>query len=118
MQLNFTFFLQIFNFIITYWFLNRFMFKPVLAHILMQKKSEDKINLELKQKQEFIYNLEKQKQEELFDFQEEAGEKYKIDQPEIVDIPAEIECVLDKQEAEYITKIAADILVKRVPHVD
>jgi len=37
MQINLTLFAQVINFGITYWFLNKFMFKPVLSFFKTKK---------------------------------------------------------------------------------
>lgn len=118
MQLNFTFFLQIFNFGITYWFLNIFMFKPVLVYIKKRKKAENEIKKNIEKKEQTLLELEKEKNKELLDFKLEMNEKYKVVPVKEPIIPAKILCPVDKEEAKQITKIAKKILVERVPNVD
>ena len=118
MQLNFTFFLQIFNFAITYWFLNSFMFKPVIAFIKKRKQSENKINKNIEKKEQVLLELEKDKDENLKDFKLEMRQKYKVVPVQEPKVPSKILCTIDKEEADNLTKIAKRILVERVPHVD
>ena len=118
MQLNFTFFLQIFNFGITYWFLNSFMFKPVMVFIKKRQKAENKIKKNIEKKEQTLLELEKEKNKELLDFKFEMNEKYKVVPVKEPKIPSKILCTIDKEEAEEITKIAKKILVERVPNVD
>ena len=78
MHLNVTFFLQVFNFGITYWFLNKFMFKPVSVFIFDKKNKEEKIKKNLIKKEESLLEMEKKKDEELLIFQKNMKEKYKV----------------------------------------
>ena len=118
MQLNFTFFLQIFNFAITYWFLNSFMFKPVITFIKKRQQAENKINKNIEKKEQILLKLEKDKDEDLMDFKLEMRHKYKVVPAQEPEVPSKILCTINKEEADSLTKIAKKILVERVPHVD
>lgn len=118
MQLNFTFFLQIFNFAITYWFLNSFMFKPVIAFIKKRKQAENKINKSIEKKEQTLLKLEKDKDEDLMDFKLEMRNKYNVIPFKEANVPSKILCKINKEEVASLTEIAKKILVERVPHVD
>lgn len=118
MQFNITFFLQIFNFAITYWFLNKFMFKPVLFFIQKRKKKENKIKQNLEKKELNLINLENNKKEELHNFKFRMKEKYQTKSVKEPNIPSEIKGKIDRKNAPEIIKKATKILVKRIPHVN
>jgi len=118
MRLNLTFVIQIINFIISYWFLNKFMFKPVLAFLKKREDKEQKIEKDIEKKKSSLLDLEHEKQEELIVFKNKMKTKYKIvlfSQPEI---EAQVPCKVDEQTAKKLIDIAKDMLVKKVPHVD
>lgn len=118
MQFNITFFLQIFNFTITYWFLNKFMFRPVISFIKNRNAKDLKIKNDIENKEQNLLNLEKEKLKDLQDFKMDMNEKYQVNEPNKVNIPSKILGEVDKSEVEHITKIVKKILVERVPHVD
>jgi F0F1-type ATP synthase membrane subunit b/b' len=76
MYINLTFILQIGNFLLTYWFLNKYFFKPFLT-ILEQKKHTEEVMQEcLVQDEEYISNLKKEKEQRLIAFQDHIQSAY------------------------------------------
>ena len=118
MQFNITFFLQIFNFAITYWFLNKFMFKPTISFIEKRLQKDNKIKKDLEKKEQVLLKLEKKKNNELHEFKFEMKQKYTVEEIEEPAIPSEVIGIVDKIEAKDLERIAKKILVERVPHVD
>ena len=118
MRLNLTFVLQLINFAISYWFLNKFMFKPVLAFLKKRDEKERRLQKDIEKKENNLLDLEHIKQEELVEFKEKVKTKYRIIpfiQPEVA---TQIPCKVDKKTAKKLIDIAKDILVQKVPHVD
>lgn len=118
MQFNITFFVQIFNFFITYWFLNKFMFKPVINFIKKREKKEKAFINNIKNEESLLLDLEKQKKLELYNFQQKVKSKYKLSPMGDPNIPTKIEIFIDTKEVESMTNLATKILVERVPNVD
>lgn len=118
MQFNITFFLQIFNFAITYWFLNRFMFKPVMFFIKKRDQEESMIKKNIKNKEKYLLKLERDKKEELIEFKVQMDQKYFVPNISEPDDFIEVSCHIDKQNVEKMIKVAEKILVERVPNVD
>lgn len=118
MQINLTFFIQIINFSITYWFLNKFMFNPVMIFLKQKKDKENNIKKEIKEKEEYLLKMEVKKGINLEKFREQIKEKYKFSTPKKPDISFKIDCVIDKNETKKLILQAKKILLKRVPHVD
>jgi F0F1-type ATP synthase membrane subunit b/b' len=118
MQINLTFFIQILNVFVSYWFLKRFMFKPVVDFLKARDEKEKKTKNILNTKEQNLLELERKKQEELEHFQLLAKrESAVIEEKEII-IPVQSSCFVDKQEIERLTEISKNILVRKVPHVD
>ena len=118
MQFNITFFIQIINFYITYWFLNKFLFKPVINFIKKEKLKEQIVKIEIENKQKLLSNLEDKKRSELYNFQDKASKKYRVEPLIEIKIPELSQIELNKSEVDNVTKIVKNILVERVPHVD
>ncbi|MBD3273380.1 hypothetical protein GF385_03475 [Candidatus Dependentiae bacterium] len=118
MQLNITFFLQIFNFAITYWFLNKFMFKPVIKFIKDKQKKENNIKQSIEKKEQLLLKLEREKEKELQSFKFEMNDKYTVEPAKEAKVSSIIVAEVDNQEAKKLTEEAKEILVERVPNVD
>ncbi len=118
MQLNATFFAQVINFAIVYWFLNKFMFKPVLVFLQNKKEKENKLKSKLAKKEEWLLCLEETKQKELRDFQQKTAQQYEFAPVSTPEIPTQVAYKVDKKEAKKLIDLAKEILVERVPHVD
>lgn len=77
MFLNFTFFAQILNFFITYWFCKRFFFAPVLKIVLLKRQQKKAILEECATTKIKLLELEENKKSILKEFQFRTFEKQK-----------------------------------------
>lgn len=77
MFLNFTFFVQILNFFITYWFCKQFFFTPVLKIILLNRQQKKLILEECSTTKLKLLELEQNKKNILKEFQLRTFEKQK-----------------------------------------
>ena len=118
MQINLTLIAQVINFGISYWFLNKFMFKPVLNFLSQKKSKEEKIIKEIEQEEHVLLNLEEKKHKQICAFKDKMKELYKVFSLPKVQIPPDVVYHLDKNEAKRLTKISEHLLVDKVPHVD
>lgn len=95
MQINCTVIIQAFNFLITYFFLRKFFFKPTVR-LINQKDTAKKILAEkLRLKELTVSNLVAQKSRDLDDFRIKIRERYKKPEPPIIQIKPDI---LDQQQ--------------------
>ena len=69
MFLNFTFFAQVINFFITYWFCKRFFFAPLVKQIFAKRQVAKQIQAECAATKQKLIELEKQKNQLLREFQ-------------------------------------------------
>lgn len=118
MRINLTYFIQIINFLITYWFLNRFLFKPVILFIKNKKEKESKFNKRTEKKEHNLLDLEKKKHQDLVDFRVRMKKEYGIAPLKEIKVPSELTFKKDPKEIEELINVAKNILVKEVPHVD
>ena len=121
MQINFTFCIQIINFLITYWFLNKFLFRPALLYLKKSQDSDDLFKKEICDKKEILLLLGNEKEEEKIDFQKAMQIKYQIQESRLVDYPEIKSSIItdsDKKQIEQLISQTKDVLVKRVPNVD
>ena len=118
MQVNITLFLQVINFLISYWFLNRFLFKPVFAFIGKKSLQEKRIASIIESKEHNLLNLEEEKHQRLIDFREDLHGKYTFRFKTDLSIPSEVKCKIEKDEIDRTLKKMKFLLLKKVPHVD
>lgn len=118
MQINLTFFIQILNIAVSYWFLKKFMFKPVIEFLKARDEREVKIKNELQSKEQDLLKLERKRQEELGLFKLKVKKEASVVPEKEVLIPSQNPYAVDKQEIERLTEISKNILVRKVPHVD
>lgn len=118
MQINLTIFVQFINFAITYWFLNKFMFKPVLIFISKKKSEENYLNNKIKQKEELIKILENKKTQNYNIFIDKINTEYKFNKFTFKNFPELASSQIDKQQADNLIHKIKKILKERVPHVD
>ena len=119
MQINMTLFLQVLNFWVTYWFLNKFMFKTVLLVLDQKKQKEDLIKKKISQKEKLLLQMERSSKKELDDFKTSMSVKYEVEMPVLECAVNEIsDEKINKNESEKIIQAATELLVERVPHVD
>jgi len=118
MQVNITLFFQIINFLIAYWFLNIFFFKPVFNFINKKKTKEKKVLELVGKKEHVLLHLEEEKYRQLVEFRQDIRKKYLFEWKREFEIPTLAKCKIDKSEMEKMAKKVESILVKRIPHVD
>jgi F0F1-type ATP synthase membrane subunit b/b' len=72
MHINVTLFIQIGNFLITYYLLDRWLFKPLIASIQKKQKAKNKLLKNIQSEESELLALQKTKLEKLKHFQEES----------------------------------------------
>jgi hypothetical protein len=118
MRINITLILQIINFGVTYWFLNKFMFRPVVN--FLQKRAEKEKNQvdRINRKERHLLELEEKKHEELVFFRFRMQERYSFAPVKTPELPTKLFYRVDRDEAGKLTEKIKKMLVKRVPHVN
>jgi hypothetical protein len=74
MHINVTLFIQIGNFLLTYYALNRWLFKPIIASIQTKQKAKQKLLESISIEEEDLLAHQKKKLEQLNVFQKDAHE--------------------------------------------
>lgn len=116
---NLTLLFQVINFWITYWFLNRFMFKPVLLFLEKKKQKDLILKNKIEKKENILLKIEHKKIKNFSIFKEKIFKKYKFIAPEIKQIPTSIQLKkINKDEANKFVQVVKNIILERVPHVD
>lgn len=118
MEINITLFLQVINFLISYWFLNKFLFKPVFNFIRQKNLKEKRVVAIIDGKEQLLLGLEELKHENLIDFKKDLIERYRFVWKEEFSVPSEVKCDIEKSEFKSSIKRMKFLLLKKVPHVD
>lgn len=118
MEINLTIFVQMINFLISYWFLNKYLFKPALESIKRKNLEKNNLILEIENEEKNLLIKEKSKNEQLIQFQEKVLEKYQVktDETTLGDIP--IELAIDGNKTENLVKKATNVIVEKAFNVD
>lgn len=73
---NVTLFVQIANFALTYWFLKKFFFSPLIKRVIEKKKHIHHLVEEIKVRKKDVSLFQNEKEEQLMQFQEDARVDY------------------------------------------
>ena len=118
MEINITLPIQIINFLTTYFFLNSFLFKPVIAALRQKKAHEQKLLDDIARKEARLLEEQKQQHRELLTFQADVKNSY----PQLETLPpisaGEISYERDPKEVAFLIKKSSQLIVQRVTHVD
>ena len=116
MFLNFTFFVQVFNFFITYWFCKRFFFKPVLKIVILKRQQKKAIEEECTATKLKLIELEAHKKNILLEFQLRTFEKQKqLPEPVLLRLDEPAEKPIEYQKDELLLA-AKNLLKSKVLH--
>lgn len=118
MNINITLFFQVFNFLITYWFLNKFLFKPVLLFIKNKSFKKNEMLKSIEKKEYNLLHLQEEKHSNLFDFKQKIKDKYSVDKGQEAHVPELARVDLDSKVVDETLKEVKTLLIDRVPHVD
>ncbi|MCK4650796.1 hypothetical protein KAT08_01345 [Candidatus Babeliales bacterium] len=118
MHLNLTFFVQIVNFSITYLFLNKIMFRPILLFLKQKKEKEKSLQGKIAKKESDFLMLNKRKDEDLIKFRKNMKEQYIIAPVKLPSISSKVIGKVDKMKAKKLIHIVKDVLIKKVMHVN
>jgi F0F1-type ATP synthase membrane subunit b/b' len=72
MHINVTLFIQIGNFLLTYYLLDKWLFRPLIASIQKKQKAKNKLLKNIQTEEAELLSLQKTKLDKLKDFQEES----------------------------------------------
>jgi hypothetical protein len=113
-EINATFIVQIINFWITFWFLNKFLLKPV--YLLIQRKLIARNNFleKLATKEQQLLGLQSQKKELLDSFRLHVKQTYKIDTTQTDIALPEIYTKDDPNLIAATIKDSAAVIIKKV----
>ena len=73
---NLTLPIQIINFLVTYWFLDHYLLRPIVQHILRRKQEERRLRDEIELKKRDLEISEQEKRDQLAQFQADTTTDY------------------------------------------
>ncbi len=114
MQINITFFVQIINFSITYFFLNKILFKSVVR--FLQKREMLKVGLirKIGEKEQELDELYSQKASDMLQFQAHIAKKYRFTRFIPQDIPLQVKYQKDIHAFDLLVKKGSELILKEV----
>jgi hypothetical protein len=118
MDVNATLLVQVLNFGITYLFLKKFLFAPVVMRIYHKESTQKRLIERLKQRELNGLELQRQKKEQLYNFRQSIKQKYSVGEKEM---PVPDALVLTKQvfsdkDADVLVQHGAQVIVTKVVH--
>jgi hypothetical protein len=116
MHINATVFIQAINFGITYFFLRKILFKPVVQRIKQKETAKNMLLSTLKDKETLLLDLQNEKTENLQMFRQNSKKFYMIDVICEQEIPAIISYKKDLAFQEQLIAQTKAFLVNKVPH--
>jgi hypothetical protein len=116
MYINFTLIIQIINFLITYWFLNKLLFTPFITSIQKKNEKEKQLLDRVDKEEKNVTLLKENKKLSLLTFQKHVKKSYPPPSLPTIKEIAEIKAAYDKKKLVALTKQAEELLIKKAPH--
>ena len=117
MNINATFLIQITNFWITYLFLHKLLFKPVVALLKQRAFAKNSMLEALKGKELTLVQLQEKKSQHLVAFRQQMHATYNTEISPLNYAPIEIEYHHDQQAIEALVNESKDLMIKRIDDV-
>lgn len=116
MQVNATTLVQICNFWITYFFLQKIFFKPAITRLLQKEALKKALRDDLKYKETAILQLQEKKNRHVIDFKKLVEKNYRFSPHSVPDIPSGVTYLPTEEEICKLHDTIAETLTKKVPH--
>jgi hypothetical protein len=106
------------NFLISYWFFNKYLFKPALESINRKKLDRDMILAKIDEEERSLLLKEELKKAKVVSFQEKVEREYLVEKQEslISEIPIEVK--IDSSEVQELRDEAKNVILQKVFYVD
>ena len=114
--INATVFVQAINFGITYLFLKKILFKPIVQRIEQKEAAKVMLLDALKAKDAFLLHLQNEKDENLEQFRNSAKKFYTVDVTAQQQLPVTIAYKKNSAHQEDMVIQTRELLVKKVPY--
>ncbi len=115
MQVNATTLVQICNFWITYHFLKRILFKPMVAKLSQKKALRKALRDDLKYKETALRQLQEKKNRQFEDFKVRIEKSYQAAPPESPEFPQGVSVLITKDCLSKATLKMTDFLIRKGP---
>ncbi len=116
MQVNATTLIQILNFWITYFFLKKFFFRPIIRVLLQKDALRKALRDDLRYKEKALFHLQEKKNRQTVDFKEQIKKNYQFQPFQPSDIPCNPTHLQTDEEIKRLTNATKELLIKKVPH--
>jgi F0F1-type ATP synthase membrane subunit b/b' len=118
MNINITLIVQFINFLVTYLFLNRFLFQPIILRLRTKKECEEGLLHDIATEEELMIAQQKAYHKQLLTFQQQVRTAHPTIHKKEVARPRDIIYQRNKAEVDILVAESTEIIVKRVIHVD
>ncbi len=115
-MLNATFLVQIINFWVTYLFLNRLLFRPIVQLLQAKEIAKKHLQRDMKLKEKALYDLQEDRHRQQVAFKMYLQKNYVADVPDGIEDVPEVTYVCDDVERKKLIDESRKILVKKVRH--
>lgn len=116
MQINATTLVQICNFWITYFFLQKFIFKPIVTMLLQKEAFRKASRDDLKYKETALLQLQEKKLRQITDFRKQIAQTYQFTPHQVPEIPSGVIYQPNEEKISELTNTITDLLTEKVPH--
>jgi len=114
MQINITFLVQIINFGITYFFLNKILFRSVVYFLQKREMLKKRLINKIVQKEHELDALYSQKASDMLQFQAHVAKKYRFAKFIPQDTPLQVKYQSDQQALDLLVKKGSGLVMKGV----
>jgi len=116
LHINVTLVIQVFNFLITYWFLKKFFFTPVLCALEQKRDQQNSLITQVNNEELILKSLEAEKLRTLLSFQQNFKDKYLLPPLTLPKISESTTLHYQPKEFEDFSKKMKEYLFKKVSH--
>lgn len=116
MQINITFFVQIINFGITYFFLNKILFRSVVYFLQKRELLKQRLIRKIDEKEHELDALYSQKASDMLNFQAYVAKKYRLTTFIPQEIPLQVKYRRDNRTLDLLVQKGSDLVLKEIGH--
>lgn len=116
MDINITFFVQIINFGITYFFLNKILFRPVVHFLQKREMLKQRLINKISEKEHELDTLYSQKASDMLNFQSYVAKKYRLTKFIPQEIPLQVRYQKDIRALDSLVQRGSELVLKEIGH--
>jgi hypothetical protein len=114
MDINITFLIQIINFGITYFFLNKILFRPVVYFLQKREILKQRVISKIAEKERDLDTVYSKKAADMLHFQSYLAKKYRFTKGPLLEIPLRVTYQKDPEGIELLVQKGSALVLKEV----